>query len=69
MSGKQKGWAERLEDQRAMCANRKAHTEGPEGYLQWFGWVEKKVKTHKQVECDGCGRYLIWVKRVNRVPS
>lgn len=46
------------------CPNKKKHTKGaPEGYADWFDWAEKKEKTHKQTRCEGCGLYVIWVRR------
>jgi hypothetical protein len=32
----------------------------PNGYLAWHEWAEEMSKTHKQVKCEGCGRYSIW---------
>ncbi len=39
------------------------HNDGPSGYLGWHEWADKKSKTHRQVRCDECGRYHIWIKK------
>ena len=36
------------------------HTPCPSGYIQWHNWAEKKMRTHKQERCPGCGRWSIW---------
>lgn len=46
---------------RENCPNAAKHTKDPEGYLQWHEWAEKKSKTHRQIRCEGCGLYAIWV--------
>lgn len=46
------------------CPELKHHVKGePEGYLQWHAWAEKKIKTHKQSRCPGCGLYVIWTSK------
>ncbi len=50
-------------DSRNTCPNREAHTQSPKGYLQWHGWAVAKVKTHKQVRCEGCNHFSIWVPK------
>lgn len=53
-----------VKDLEANCPNKKKHTKGqPEGYLEWQDWAAKKDLTHKQIKCDGCGLFVIWVKR------
>lgn len=47
------------------CPNAAKHTPAPAGYLAWDEWAEKKSKTHRQVKCTGCGRYSIWVPKLN----
>lgn len=44
----------------------KDHTPCPEGYIQWHAWAREKAKTHKQVRCEECGRYQIWVPKKRR---
>ncbi len=39
------------------------HEYGPNGYLQWFAWAKKMSKTHKQIKCECCGLYVLWVKK------
>ncbi len=51
-----------MDDPRETCPNRKAHTKDPKGYIQWHEWADEKRKTHRQIRCEGCGRYSIWVK-------
>ena len=43
------------------------HTLCPESYLAWHRWAEEKSKTHRQVQCEGCGRFLIWVPKTGGV--
>ena len=43
------------------CPNRQKHTPSPVGYLPWHDWAARKSKTHKQIKCEGCGLFLIWV--------
>ena len=46
-----------------LCPNFENHTPCPEGYIQWHAWAERKSKAHKQVLCDGCNLYVIWVPK------
>ena len=42
----------------------KNHTnEDPDGYIQWHEWAKNKGKTHKQIKCQECGLYKIWIKK------
>jgi hypothetical protein len=45
------------------CAD---HTPCPEGYLQWHEWAKKKSKTHRQIKCNACGLYAIWIPKKKR---
>lgn len=61
-----RAWADKrpLADRRAEgCAG---HAPCPSGYTQWHEWAEWINKTHRNVECPGCGRFAIWVPRNNR---
>jgi hypothetical protein len=49
------------------CPNAAAHTPHPTGYLAHAEWAERKMKTHHQVKCDGCGLYAIWVPGVRAI--
>ncbi len=42
------------------CPHQAAHTPAPSAYLDWHDWARRMEKTHRQVMCNGCGRYLIW---------
>ena len=48
------------------CSNKKEHTKHPEGYLQHHAWMDKMIKTHKQIRCKGCGLYEIWKKKLTK---
>jgi hypothetical protein len=48
------------------CPKAAAHTPCPSGYLAWDRWAEQKAKTHRQIKCEGCGLYAIWVPKLNR---
>lgn len=52
-----------LADALAKCPNRAEHADAPWGYLEWHEWARVKKKTHRQVRCDGCGRYLVLVPK------
>jgi len=30
-------------------------------YTGWHLWAAKKGKTHRQVKCDECGLFKIWI--------
>ena len=45
------------------CLNASKHTASPEGCLQWHIWAERKMKTHKQIQCPTCGLFAIWKKK------
>jgi len=51
------------------CSEVLKHTKCPEGYLQWHYWVERMAKTHKQIQCPGCGLYRIWRRKHGRYNS
>ena len=50
-------------DNPKLCPIYEYHTDGPEGYMEWFRWADQMQQTHKQVRCPGCGLYAIWVRR------
>lgn len=67
-----------LEDANARCPRRELHDvvdlgEGrflpprPRSYAALFDWFAMAGKTHAQVRCEGCGRYLVWVPRAEGV--
>lgn len=45
------------------CPKAELHTPAPKGYMAWCDWVEHISKTHRQVECPGCGLFLVWVPK------
>ena len=45
------------------CPKKHLHTRCPEGYLHWHEWAEKKSQEHYQVECPGCGFWVIWKRK------
>lgn len=38
------------------------HIKEPTGYIEWHNWAEKKSRTHRQIRCEKCGLYKIWLK-------
>lgn len=50
-----------VETTKAACPNESTHTRRPELYLHWYSWAERMSKTHAQVTCEGCGRWMIWL--------
>jgi hypothetical protein len=45
------------------CPNRQNHTPSPVAYLGWHEWAAVKSRTHRQIRCDGCRLFVIWVKK------
>lgn len=44
------------------CRNRLKNE--PKAYLAWLDWAENKSKTHKQLKCELCGYFHIWVAKL-----
>lgn len=42
---------------------RNGHTSCPDGYVSWHEWAEGMAKTHRQVRCETCGRWAIWIPK------
>lgn len=53
------GWRVKLD----ACPESAQHTEGPDDYAAWNAWASLKSKTHKQMECPGCGLLVVWVAK------
>jgi len=49
-----------MTNKRTTC---KDHTPCPDGYVARQSWAAKKDKTHKQIKCDQCGLFKIWIPR------
>ena len=49
--------------EQAACANRAAHTPCPAGYVAWHEWAQEMSKTHRQIQCPGCGFWMIWLPK------
>ena len=47
------------------CPNHENHTKCPDCCLEWQEWAKLMDKTHKQVKCQRCGLWAIWVRRDN----
>ena len=45
------------------CPNKANHTPCPEGYIQWHDWAAKMSKTHSQIRCQGCGKWVTWLPK------
>lgn len=52
-----------LVDPNPGCRRAAEHTPQPAGYVAWWAWAEEMAKTHEQLQCPGCGRWLICVPR------
>lgn len=37
----------------------------PENFAALAGWMHTKSRTHRQVACRGCGRWLVWLPRTD----
>lgn len=48
------------------CPEKDKHTKCPEGYSHWHDWAKIMSKTHKQIKCEFCGLYKIWIKKSHR---
>lgn len=46
-----------------VCPKRDKHAICPEGYSNRHDWAKTMNKTHKQIKCDGCGLFAIWVEK------
>ena len=44
------------------CPDSDKHTNCPKGYSNWHDWAEIMNKTHKQIRCESCGLFTIWIK-------
>lgn len=38
-------------------------SDEPTGYVAWFAWAERKMKTHEQHECPRCQRLSVWKRK------
>lgn len=47
----------------AFCLDANKHTQHPVDYLAHHAWMGRKQKTYKQIKCETCGRWAIWVKK------
>lgn len=47
----------------AACPNEAAHTDGPNGYVQWHEWAETMAETHVQERCPDCGLWKLWTAK------
>ena len=50
-------------ERRSVCPNAASHTDQPVGYIAWHTWAERKMRTHVQQRCEGCGLLAIWVPK------
>jgi hypothetical protein len=48
------------------CSNAANHTPCPAGYVASQAWAERMLETHNQVECPGCGLFMIWEPKVHK---
>ena len=39
------------------------HTYGPDNYFGWHEWATNMQKTHRQVQCDECTLWHIWLPK------
>ena len=45
------------------CPDKAKHTEDPKAYLEWHSWATRKARTHKQIQCDTCRLWAIWIPK------
>lgn len=45
------------------CIKGAEHTPTPQGYIEMHAWADKKLKTHINTQCPGCGLWAVWVKK------
>lgn len=43
------------------------HRTAPTGYNEYLEWCEEMDKTHVQSRCSGCGLWVIWTPRPQKV--
>ena len=53
----------RFKAEQDRCPKVADHTKAPSDYLAWHAFAERMSKTHDQIRCDGCGYWMIWVRR------
>ena len=58
-----------MSEQENACICEKHRTACPSFYLPWHEWAEKANKTHKQIVCPVCCKYVFWIKRLGRLNS
>lgn len=44
------------------CGAEKLSDE-PVGYVSWHVWAQKKLRSHKQIQCEKCGLWHFWEQR------
>jgi hypothetical protein len=52
-----------------LCPDRDTHTPCPDGYVQWHTWAAKMGKSHRQVRCETCGLYEVWVPKGEHIAA
>lgn len=51
---------EDIESIRTACQR---HTPEPEGYIARAEWAERMMKTHRQIQCERCGLWAVWIPK------
>jgi hypothetical protein len=52
-----------------VCRFQHLHTPCPQGYFAQYVWAKEMMKTHEQVMCNACERYVIWVPKKIKGPD
>lgn len=42
------------------------HTPHPIGYIAYANWADRMAKTHRQIPCESCGLWAVWVPKKAR---
>jgi hypothetical protein len=45
------------------CPNKANHTPAPMGYVARQEWSKRMSKTHRQITCEQCGLWVIWLPK------
>lgn len=47
------------------CPDAALHTPHPSGYIAHANWADRMKKTHRQVRCQTCGFWAVWVSKAD----
>lgn len=45
------------------CSNPADHSPGPDGYDEWYAWLDRMEETHEWERCTVCGHLALFTPR------